>query len=104
MEEPTTTLKNQPFVGIQQEDVPSAKDKEMVATFCGLLVSRMKYLQLFNTEFGEGSVDDYCENFELPPEPRPEEKSSNLAEIYQKIFNALKTSGLGNNIYGNLMH
>ena len=77
----------------------------MVATFCGILVSGMKYLQLFNTEFGEGSVDDHCENFELLPEPRPEEKSSNLAEIYQKIFNALKTSGLGNNnIYGNLIN
>ena len=107
VEEPTTTLKNQPFISqalIQQGDAPSAKDKEMVATFCRLLVSGMKYLQLFNTEFGEGSVDDYCGNFELLPDSRPEEKSSKLAEMYQKIFNALKRSGLGNNIYESLIN
>ena len=90
---------------IQQEEPSSTKDKEMAATFCRYIVQIMNILQLFNTEFGDGSVDDYCEDFELPPEPRPEEKSAILAKSYQKILNVLKKTGLdGSNIYGNLFN
>ena len=65
----------------------------------------MKYIHLFNTEFGEGSVGNYCEDIVLPPEPKPEEKSSKLAEMYQRIFNVLKRSGLdGNNIYRSIIN
>ena len=105
VEEPTNQLVHNTFISqalIQRKDVPSTKDKEMVTTFCRLLVSEMKYLHLFNTEFGEGSVGDYCdsEDIELPPEPRREEKNSKLAEAYQRIFDAIKRSGLdGDNIY-----
>lgn len=85
---------------IQQEDSSSTKDKEMAATFCRYLVQIVNILQLFNAEFGEGSVDDYCEDFELPPEPNPEERSAILAETYQKVLNVLKNTGVnGNNIH-----
>lgn len=84
---------------IQQEESSSTKDKEMVTTFCRYMVQIINSLQLLNNEFGEGSVDDYCEDFELPPEPRPEEKSAILAKTYQEILNVLKKTGVnGNNI------
>ena len=79
---------------IQQEDSSSITDKEMVATYCRYMVQIMNMLQLLNKEFGEGSVDDYCDDFELPPEPRPEEKSAILAKTYQGVLNILKKTGL----------
>ena len=90
---------------IQQENSPSTEDKEMAATFCKLIVQVINTLQFFNKKFGDGSVDDYCEDFELPPEPRSEEKDAILAKSYQLILNVLKKTGLdGNNIYGNLFN
>jgi hypothetical protein len=90
---------------LQQEDSSSTKDKDMAATFCRLMVQIINKLKFFNAEFGEGSVDDYCEDFELPPEPKPEEKNAILAKTYQKVLNVLKNIGLnGNNIYGNLIN
>lgn len=79
---------------IQQEDSSSITDKEMVATYCRYMVQIMNMLQLLNKEFGEGSMDDYCDDFELPPEPRPEEKSAILAKTYQGVLNILKKTGL----------
>ena len=103
-----TSLKNQLFKSIisqaliQQEDSPSAKDKEMAATYCKLLI---QVLQSFNKELVEDlNIADYCgdgEDVELPPEPRPEDKSSTLTKAYQKILNILKNTDL-ENIYGNL--
>ena len=89
----------------QEEDSSSTKDKEMAATFCRYLIQIINTLQFFNAEFGEGSVDDYCEDFELPPEPNPEERSAILAEMYQKVLNVLKKTGLnGDNIFGNIFN
>lgn len=89
-------LKNQLYKSImsqalsQQEASPSTtdKDKEMAATFCRLL---LQTLQSISEKFVDGPVDDYCKDIELPPEPRPEERNSKLAEAYQKIFDTLKS-------------
>ena len=75
---------------VQQEGSPSTKDKdkEMAATFCKLL---LQALHSIGEKFIDGSVDDYCNlDFELPPEPRPEDKSSILADAYKEILSVLK--------------
>ena len=99
-------LKNELYKSIisqalaQQEDSSSTKDKdkEMVATYCKLL---LQVVSSFITEFVEGPIDDYCKDFELPPEPKPEERSSKLAEAYRQILNILKKTGVnGDNIIG----
>ena len=81
---------------IQQEDAPSAEDKEMAAKFCKIMVQILKFFHLSDEDFGpgEGSLDDYCEDFELPPEPRPEDKTSTLAKAYEVLLNKLKNSGI----------
>ena len=76
---------------IQQEDSSSARDREMASTFCKLIVPLMKKIDIFDEEV---SVDDFCEDFELPPEPRPENKSLTRAEMYQIFLNLLKESGM----------
>ena len=83
---------------IQQENSHSTKNKEMVATFCKLMIQLMSKYGLFDEElFGDGSLkDDYCQDFELPPEPKPEDKSTILANTYQMIFSILKNSGIDN--------
>lgn len=74
------------------------KNKEMAATYCKLL---LQTISSFATNFVEGSIDDYCKVIELPPEPKPEERSSTLDKTYQGIFNVLKKMGLnGDNIIG----
>ena len=76
---------------IQQEDSSSARDREMASTFCKLIVPLMKKIDIFDEKV---SVDDFCEDFELPPEPRPENKSLTRAEMYQIFLNLLKESGM----------
>ena len=91
---------------IQQEDSHSTEDKEMVATFCKLMIQIMsKYYHFDDELFGDGSKDDYCQDFELPPEPRPEDKSAIRANTYQMIFSILKNSGIDNKLkeYFNLL-
>ena len=44
--------------------------------------------------FGEDSEHEYCQDFELPPEPRPEDKNTILANAYQIVLNMLKNSGI----------
>ena len=93
---------------MQQKDSHSTnlKDKEMVATFCKLMIQYLNYIKGFDHSgeslFGEGSELEYCQDFELPPEPRPEDKSATLANGYQIIFNLLKNSGI-ENIYKEYM-
>ena len=80
-----------------QQDSPSTedKDKEMVASFCKILIQILKYFKISKEElFGDSSEDDYCKNFELPPEPRPEDRSTTLAKAYQTFFNLLKNSNI----------
>ena len=102
----TDNMKNQLLKSIinqallQQEDSPSTKDKdkEMVASFCKILIQILIYLNI-SEEFsgpGDGAEDDYCQDLELSPEPIyiPEEKSTLLANIYQLYFNFLKNSGI----------
>ena len=68
------------------------KDKEMVASYCKLMIQMLKYFKVFEEEsFAE---DDYCQDFELPKEPKPEEKKTILANAYQILFNLLKNSGI----------
>ena len=81
---------------VQQQDSPSTEDKEMVASFCKILIQILNHFNLFEEESlnGDNSEDDYCEDFELPPEPRPEDRSTTLAKAYQTFFNLLKNSGI----------
>ena len=80
---------------VQQQDSPSTEDKEMVASFCKNLIQVLDHFNFFEEEsLGDGSEDDYCEDFELPPEPRPEDRSTTLAKTYQIFFNLLKNSGI----------
>ena len=90
-----TSLKNQLYKSIidqalsQQEGSPSTKekDKEMAATYCKLL---LQTLQSMSENLVDGSVDDFCNgDFELPTEPKPEEKSSILADTYKVILKKL---------------
>ena len=59
-------------------------------------MNEAKHTFLNEEIFREGLADDYCQNFEPPPEPEPspEEKRTKLANIYQVFFNLLKKSGL----------
>ena len=80
-----------------QQDSPSTedKDKEMVASFCKILIQILKHFKISKEElFGDSSEDDYCNDFELPPEPRPEDRNTILAKVYQTFFNSLKNSGI----------
>ena len=97
----TDNMKNQLLKSIisqaLQEDPPSTKDKdeEMVASFCKSIIQILKFFNVSEEFFGPGDTeDDYCQNFELPPEPRPEDKSTSLANAYQEYFNLLKNSGI----------
>ena len=84
-------------IRIQQEDSHSTNDKEMAATFCKLVTQLLSYPNLFGKEmFGDISKDDFCQDIELPSEPRPGDKSGNLANAYQIVFSLLKESGIGN--------
>ena len=68
------------------------KDKEMVASYCKLMIQMLKYFKVFEEEsFVE---DDYCQDFELPPEPKPDEKRTILANAYQILFDLLKSNGI----------
>ena len=70
----------------------------MAATFCKLTIQLLNEVKhtFLNEEIFGGLVDDYCKNFEPPPEPepRPEDKNTRLANIYQVFFNLLKKSEL----------
>ena len=83
---------------VQQEDSSSTKDKdkEMVASFCKIIIQILNYFNVSEEFFGPGddTEDNHCQDFELPPEPRPEEKSTTLANAYQVFFNLLKNSGI----------
>ena len=86
-----------------QQDSPSTKDKdkEMVASYCKFIIQMLKYFNLSGEEsFGEGAEDDFCQDFELPPEPEPEEKGTILANAYQVLFDLLKNSGMKEAITG----
>lgn len=81
---------------IQQKESHSTnlKDKEMVTTFCKLMVQYLNYIKGYDHSgeilFGEDSEHEYCQDFELPPEPRPEDKRIILAKAYQVVLNLLK--------------
>ena len=100
----TDNMKNQLLKSIisqalaQQEGSLSTKDKdkEMVASFCKIIIQILNYFNV-SEEFsgpGDDTEDDYCQGFEFPPEPRPEEKSTTLANAYQVFFNLLKNSSI----------
>ena len=64
----------------------------MVASYCKLMIQMLKYFKVFEEEsFVE---DDYCQDFELPPEPKPDEKRTILANAYQILFDLLKSNGI----------
>ena len=105
-----TSLKNQLYKSIidqalsQQEGSPSTKekDKEMAATYCKLL---LQTLQSISENLVDGSVDDFCNgDFELPTEPKPEEKSSILADTYKEILKALTGSLLNGRTISDLIN
>jgi hypothetical protein len=80
-----------------QQDSPSAmdKDKEMIASYCKIMIQMLKYFKVFEEgSFGYGTEDDYCQDLELPPEPKPEEKRTILANAYQILFDLLKNNGI----------
>ena len=99
---PTSDLKNElksllSQVGIQQEDSRSTNDKELAATYCKLVTQLLSYLNLFSNELlGDGSIDDYCQDIELPSERRPGDKSGDLANVYQIFSSILNDSGIKN--------
>ena len=83
---------------IQQKEAQHLKDKEMVATSCKLMImylNKLKEFALKEKLFEDGSEEEYCQNFELPPRPRPEDKSAILNNLYQTLFSIMKRSGIG---------
>jgi hypothetical protein len=78
-----------------QQHSPSSKDKEFVATFCKLASQVLKLFgdESLNLRLGDVPEDDYCQDIEFPSVPGPD---ISLADVYQKLFNILKNSGLDN--------
>jgi hypothetical protein len=76
---------------IQQEDSASNKDKEMAAIVCKVAFTLLKFFGDESLNLGDVSEDDYCRDAELPAEPGP---VTNLADVYQVFFDALKNSGI----------
>ncbi len=78
-----------------QQDLPSSKDKEFVATFCKLASQVLKLFgdESLNLRLGDVPEEDYCQDIEFPSVPGPE---ISLANVYQILFNILKDSGVDN--------
>lgn len=87
--------KNQ-LISSQQEDEPSVPDKEIATTYCRLLFKLFKG----SLSFIEGSVDDYCKDVEVGPEPAPEEKADTLAKLYELVLDMLKKINLNELLVG----
>lgn len=98
----TSDLKNELFKSfisqalIQQEDSDSVKDKEMAADFCKLIIQMFNILSPEVLKSFGNDVEDKCyqQNLKLPPEPRPEDKSAFLDNLYRSLFKRLKNTGI----------